>query len=342
MPTPAKQLLGLTLDGGWKVVTALGKPPGGSGGNFSEGYIVERDGKRAFLKALDYSRAMRAPDPAIALQALTEAYNFEREILLRCRDRRLDRVVIAVDHGTARVMGEPVQYLILELADGDARALASASKRLDLAWILRALHHVATGVGQLHGEGIAHQDVKPSNVLAFDGGKISKLGDLGCAARRGYSPPHDIFTIAGDPAYAPPELLYGYLDSEWNRRRYGCDAYLLGSMIVFFFTGTAMTPLLRAHLHSAHVWGKWSGTFDDVLPYVREAFGRVMLELRSQLPEIVRDDVLIPVRELCEPDPRLRGHPLNRRGHGNQYGVERYVAKFDLLARRAELGLIST
>ena len=40
------------------------------------------------------------------------------------------------------------------------------------------------------------------------------------------------------------------------------------------------------------------------------------------------------VEELCEPDPRLRGHPLNRFGKGNQYSLERYIAKFDLLARR--------
>jgi eukaryotic-like serine/threonine-protein kinase len=68
-----------------------------TGGCFSEAYIVEQaPGRQAFLKALDYSRAMNAPDPAIALQALTESYNFERDLLMTCSDRRLDRVVTAI------------------------------------------------------------------------------------------------------------------------------------------------------------------------------------------------------------------------------------------------------
>jgi class 3 adenylate cyclase len=157
MATPAQQLLGMTLDGGWKVVEAIAVLPGKTGGNFSHGYIVQNDrGIRAFLKALDYSRALKPPDPARALQALTEAYNFERRVLERCRDRRLDRVVMAFADGTTRVAGEPVQYLILELAEGDARSQAKASARFDLAWTLRTLHHVAAGRSHRHRTAPSH------------------------------------------------------------------------------------------------------------------------------------------------------------------------------------------
>jgi eukaryotic-like serine/threonine-protein kinase len=330
MTTPAKLLLGVTLDGGWKVISAIGRPAAATGGNFSEGYIVESpEGKKAFLKALDYSQALREEDPAKALQALTEAFNFERRVLEKCKDRHL-----------VRVNGEPVQYLILELADGDARSQANALKRFNLAWSLRALHHIATGLFQLHGQDIAHQDLKPSNVLAFEGGRVSKIGDLGRAAYKGHIPPHDQFDIAGDPAYAPPELLYNYIDPDWSRRRLGCDAYLLGSMVVFFFVGVGTTALLRQNIHSAHAWGTWQGSFPDVLPYIREAFDRVMQTFKAAVDKPVRDELVVVVRELCEPDPALRGHPRNRAGLGNPYSLERYVARFDLLARRAELGLL--
>jgi serine/threonine protein kinase len=338
--TPAQQLLGMTLDGEWRVIQDLPRNPAGTGGNFSHGYIVEnKRGLRAFLKALDYTRALNAPDPAIALQGMTEAYIFERRVLERCRDRRLDRVVVALADGTVRVAGEPVQYLILELADGDARAQARVN-RLDLALMLRSLHHIATGVEQLHRETIAHQDVKPSNVLSFDGGTLSKLGDLGRAAYVGHTPPHEAQNIPGDPAYAPPELLYGHVDPDWKRRHFGCDAYLLGSMVVFFFTGVGTTTLLRKELHPSHAWGRWSGGFRAALPYVRDAFGRAVELVRVQIPEEVRADMLAIVRELCEPDPDLRGHPLNQFGRGDQYSLERYISRFNLLARRAELGLL--
>jgi len=270
---------------------------------------------------------------------MTEAYIFERRVLQRCRDRRLDRVVVALDDGTVRVAGEPVQYLILELAESDARSQARA-RGFDLAFMLRSLHHVATGIAQLHRETIAHQDIKPSNVLAFDGGKISKLGDLGRAGYEGHTPPHETLSIRGDPAYAPPELLYGYIDPDWKRRHFGCDAYLLGSMIVFFFTGVGTTALLRKELHFSHTWRRWPDTYGAVLPYVRDAFGRVVDSVKAQSPEEVRPDMLLSIRELCEPDPALRGHPLNRLGQGDQFSLERYISRFDLLARRAELGLL--
>lgn len=341
LKTPAQQLLGMTLDGGWKVVEAVVRSPRGTGGNFSHGYIVQNArGTRAFLKALDYSRALRAPDPATALKALTDAYIFERDVLHKCRDKRLDRVVVAITDGTVRVAGEPVQYLILELAEADARSHANAAARFDTAWTLRALHHVSTGVSQLHREGIAHQDVKPSNVLSFEGGTLSKLGDLGRAAHQGHTPPHEWLNIAGDPSYAPPELLYQYLDPDWTRRRCGCDAYLLGSMVVFFFTGVGATALLRKELHPAHAWDRWTADFDSVLPYVRDAFGRVVAFVRQQLPAALTDDIVPIVKELCEPDVRLRGHPMNRSARGNQFSLERYISRFDLLARRSELGLL--
>src|SRR5690242_8815447 len=84
-PKAAGSLVGLTLPGNWQVTQKLAFGPGATGGNFSVGYIVENNKRTAFLKALDYSRALRSPDPARALQALTEAYNFERDILGKCR-----------------------------------------------------------------------------------------------------------------------------------------------------------------------------------------------------------------------------------------------------------------
>lgn len=344
MTSAAKQLTGRSLPGGWKVISPAPVSLDATGGHFSEGYIVQaQDGKKAFLKALDYSSAMAAPDPARQLQALTEAFNFERDVLNKCRERNMDRVVMAITDGKITIEGAAdggiVQYLIFELADGDVRSQADVSKRFDLAWSLRALHHIATGLWQLHKSDIAHQDLKPSNVLVFNG-RLSKVGDLGRAAYKGHTPLHDQFDIPGDPAHAPPELLYGYVDPDWNCRRFGCDAYLLGSMVTFFFSGAGMTPLIRTQLHDNHCWGNWSGTYDEVLPYVRDAFGRAVDELAKELDTRVREDIVTVARQLCEPDPRLRGHPINRMQHGNQYSMERYVSTFDLLAYRAEIRML--
>lgn len=340
--TSAQSLEGHILEGGWKVISLFTPEKYATGGTFSEGCLVRSaQGKDAFLKALDLSSALGSPDPARALQALTEAYNFERDILRQCKTHGMDRVATAIADGTVRIPGAKdggtVPYIIFELADGDIRShLARTS--LELAWTLRALHHIATGLWQLHRRGMAHQNLKPSNVLVFSGAG-SKIADLGRAAYQGHSPQHDAFTIAGDPTYAPPELLYGLVDPDWHRRRCGCDAYLLGSMTTFFYAGAALTPLLRSELPASHSWHNWRGSYQDALPYVRAAFSRVLETVRASTDKRISGDISRIVSELGEPDPALRGHPRNRKSPTTQFSLERYVTEFDLLARRAELRL---
>ncbi|MHB8656222.1 MAG: protein kinase domain-containing protein [Terriglobia bacterium] len=342
--TPAQELLGSGLDGGWKVISKVARTSNSTGGCFSISYVVEnRDGRRAFLKALDYSKALNSPDPAQALNAMTQAYLFERDLLSRCRDRRMDRVVRALGSGAVRVDGAPaggvVEYLIFELADGDVRTRLSIMQSVELAWILRCLHHMATGIWQLHSGGIAHQDLKPSNVLVFEGDQ-SKLADLGRASCNDGIGPFDGEECAGDRTYAPPELLYRYCDPDWSTRRFGCDAYLLGSMIVFFFTGLSATAMLMVELDASFHWTKWGGGFLQVLPYLTDAFGRVLKGFSSHIKDPrLGSELTLLVRQLCEPDPRLRGDPMNRMRSAAPFSMERYMTKLDLLARRAEIGI---
>ncbi len=195
---------------------------------------------------------------------------------------------------------------------------------------------------QLHRHGISHQDTKPSNVLVF-GGSISKLADLGRAHYVGLPVAHDIATYAGDPGYVPFDLAYGFVLPEGIQRRFGCDVFHLGSMLVFFLLGVSMTTLtfqkLDPRFHPIFLNGGWNGNFEDVLPYLRVAFEEAIAELRQQLGSLaIADQLTRIVRELCEPDVRLRGHPRNRSPSGNSFSLERYIAEFNTLASKAEAG----
>ncbi len=342
--SPAQQLDGITLNGGWRVIQKIPDVIKVTGGYFSVAYIVENaQGQRAFLKALDFTKALGETDPSRILQAMTEAFNFERDLLKACKQFHMDRVVIALNDGsTTQDSANPysvVQYIIFELADGNVRSQVRNDQKFEVAWALRSLHHIATGLSQLHGKGIAHQDLKPSNVLVFKG-STSKLGDLGRAASRAQLSPHEENTIPGDLTYAPFEQLYRFLSSDWYRRRIGADAYLMGSMIVFFFTGVGMTALTLNHLDEAFNWRKWQGTYEEVMPYLRVAFELALGDFVGEIPEELKIDLTEMVRELCEPDPSLRGHPRDRSVPRNQYSMERYISKLNLLATRAEMGLI--
>ena len=120
----AAHLEGRELEGGWTVGVRIDSGPDSTGGNFSFGYPVHHpDHGEAFLKALDYSRALDSSDVPAALKVLIDAYLYERDLLDRCTAARLSRVILPLSHGQVSVEGFdiPVNYLIFEKADGDVR-----------------------------------------------------------------------------------------------------------------------------------------------------------------------------------------------------------------------------
>jgi eukaryotic-like serine/threonine-protein kinase len=257
---PAEMLAGLELSGRWKVVERIPSLPGGTGSSFSTPYIAERDGHRAFLKAIDFTQALAADDPARALEELTRIFNFERDLVQACTSRGMRNIIRSQDEGSVSVPnGGPVprvNYLIFELGAGDIRRVMRLSTDLDGAWAFRSLKDIALGLTQLHSVGIAHQDVKPSNVVAVDG--RFKLADLGRASQRGTSGPFDATRCAGDPNYVTPEQMYGFQLNDWDARRRAVDLYHLGSMLLFLLTGVTASAGLVSNLAEAHLPPPWA------------------------------------------------------------------------------------
>ncbi len=339
---PADALEGAVLTDGWVVGEKIAPKAIGSetGGHFSVGYLVshEQHGE-AFLKALDLSGVLQQPNPTVALQAATQSYNYECMVLEKCDEENMSRVVKALTKGEHRNEGDivPIPYLIFERAECDVRKHMDALDQFDTAWALKTLHQIAIGVAQLHGQQIAHQDLKPSNVLmiAPDSGKV---GDLGRADYLGHAAPHADFEIAGDPKYAPPELLYRHISSEWQVRRLAPDLYLLGSLVLFFFTRNSTTAALISKLPPAQRVTVGQEPFSQAMPFIREAFDAVVTELENSLDGIYKNQLVDLFRELSDPDPELRGHYAGR--FGNRYSLQRYVSKLDRFAKGAEAGLV--
>ncbi|MBK8096043.1 MAG: hypothetical protein IPK26_03000 [Planctomycetes bacterium] len=78
--------IGSSLGNGWTVTKHLEKEPHATGGNFSLNYFVSRGSEQAFVKVFDVMLAARGgPDPMRQIEAATKAFNFERDILAKCK-----------------------------------------------------------------------------------------------------------------------------------------------------------------------------------------------------------------------------------------------------------------
>jgi len=345
----AAQLLeGRVLQGGWHAVEKIAPAAHQTGGVYSSYYKVENGDRKGFLKAFDYSAAARATnDFATEINNITTAYNLERDILELCKENGCRNIIQILDKGFIDVpeAGQypRVEYLILEYAEkGNLRDVLS-NNDVTLEWKIRSLHQMAKGLSELHKLSIAHQDVKPSNIVQLSSGQ-TKISDLGSAApingdqRR--LPQRQLNHLSGTWEYAPPELLYGSIASDDNVRRIGCDLYLLGSMIAFYFTNMSMTALIKNNLSASLCWTIPTnyGNYDSFKAYVIEAFEKAIADIAFQIEnQYLRDKVVETVRYLCHPDPLVRGHEKNIARRGSNYSLERFISSFDLIARKLKL-----
>lgn len=342
----SKRLVGIDLEDGWKVVDIVQRTGAQTGAFFSQGYLARRkDGSEAFLKAMDFSEAAKAADFARAIEHLARQFNFERDILDFCQQKRMRNVIRSVGGGVVDIGGadnplDKVQYFLFEPADGDIRKVIESYGDVSLAWALRVLHEAAVGMRQLHTGRIAHQDFKPSNILAFENEDVIKVGDLGCASMRESSCPRDNIDVPGQRSYAPPEQLYRHLHPDWIVRRIGSDMYQLGAMCCFLLAGVSFNALLMRALSPEHRWGTWGGTYEEVLPHVKAAFGYVVHELELVLIGPQLEEAVPIIRQLCEPELSQRGDPRRIRRGGQQYSIEPYVSRLGGLRRSAEAAAI--
>ncbi len=341
MNSPAHQLLNKELDNGWQVTEKVSKKDGESGSYFSVGYFVRKDSRIAFLKALDLMKLLDPTSGSDITQQIklgNDAYIYERDILKKCADNKLSKVIKLHDSSQILINNFPVPYLIFELATSDVRKHSLLSSEVDTAWAFKTTHSIAVGLDQLHKNDISHQDLKPSNILILED-DTKKIGDFGRSVTKDCKLPHSKLSIAGGIAYAPPEGTYGYNHPDWKYRRLGCDAYQLGSMLVFLLTGMPLTPTIQQLLPEECRAGQWQGTYQEVLPYLINAFEQALVIIGNNITGEVKDDAISIVKELCHPDILKRGDPKRVRSNQNPFSMQVYVSKLNRLAKIIEYNL---
>src|SRR5499433_471418 len=177
----------------------------------------------ASLQRLEHEYALRAElDPAWAVQPLALVQHQGRPVL------------VLADPG-----GEPLTRLL--------------GRPLTLPQGLRVAIGLAVALGQLHGRGLIHKDLKPAHVFVNGAtGQVWLMG-FGLASRlpRERQTPEPPEVIAGSLAYMAPEQT-GRMNRSIDARS---DLYALGVTLYELLTGTlpftAAEPLEWVHCHIA-------------------------------------------------------------------------------------------
>ena len=154
---------------------------------------------------------------------------------------------------------------------------------MEIEQFLRLSVALTSAVGQLHGRGVIHKDVKPANILVDSATGQVRLTGFGIASRlpRERQPAEPPDFIAGTLAYMAPEQT-GRVNRSIDSRS---DLYSLGVTFYEMLTGnlpfTASDPMELVHCHIA----RQPAAPSERLPSVPRAVSAITMKLLSKTVE---------------------------------------------------------
>jgi len=180
-----------------------------------------------------------------------------------------------------------VEYLVMELLDGDTLADRLARGPLPMRDVLRYGREIATALDRAHRAGVVHRDLKPGNVMITKSG--AKLLDFGLAkggtieiSPDGVTQQKSLTqegTILGTFQYMAPEQLEG---TEADTRT---DIFALGAVLYEMATGRrAFDGKTKTSLIAAIVGGE-PKPIRDLQPLTPAAFEHVVAKCLAKDPD---------------------------------------------------------
>ncbi len=162
---------------------------------------------------------------------------FGREAAVMQRLRHPSIVALYLYHAGDPAKNDPAALVMEYVAGPTLALLVSGGGFLSPAQTARIVEEIAEALDCVHGIGIVHRDVKPSNILVPKRGP-AKLTDFGVARIDDDLPLTVMGDILGTIEYASPEQVHGngVVDTR-------SDVYSLAAVTYFVLTGT---PPFRA------------------------------------------------------------------------------------------------
>ncbi|MBL8621902.1 MAG: protein kinase [Myxococcales bacterium] len=221
-PTDSQPILGLIVDGRYKVVELIGE--GGMGKVYLAAHVDI--GKRVALKVLHPSYS-RMPD-------LVERFRREARAASKIGH---PHIVDVTDSGTT---ADGSAYFVMEFLEGvELGSVIEREGALEVARAVRIAQQICRALSAAHAAGIIHRDLKPENIFltirdgttdfvkVLDFG-IAKTTEAEEARERKLTSPG---MAMGTPEYMAPEQAAGRPADQ------RCDVYALGAILYEMLTG---------------------------------------------------------------------------------------------------------
>jgi len=237
--------------------------------NFPAGYIFGEHGEYMILRSAPLSRNIRNTFSEVYLAVKTKTRKkFAVKVLRPSVIRKFDRVINDFQ-AEIKILMELNHRYIIKIEDFgtiiDANDMPSfylvtefiphgniLSKEYTFNQQINFSLQVCEGLAFIHKNNIIHRDIKPDNILVYEG-KIIKIVDFGIA--KFYSDEDMISSVIGAPAYAAQEQI-----SKSQPITHQVDIYSLGKTIYTMITkivpppGVQITELPEKYLD--YPWSK--------------------------------------------------------------------------------------
>ncbi|KAM0791890.1 hypothetical protein ACM66B_004145 [Microbotryomycetes sp. NB124-2] len=152
-------------------------------------------------------------------------------------------------------------YSLRDLLDNEAFAPTSSQDEPFHPVVNSLARQLIDAVAYVHGHGIAHRDINPSNVVLSRRGRVILI-DFGISIERGDELPGEMHFQIGTQPYRAPELVF----ASRNYEAQAVDIWALGTTLAEFLL-PVVTPSLRSSalsdLPSPHQDGYFSTSSSD-------------------------------------------------------------------------------
>ena len=220
----------------------------------------------------------------VAVKVLKASLADDRDYVVRFRHEAEASLRITHQHVVRAYDVEErhgLHFLVMEFVDGEsATQRVRRLGRLPVREAVTAITAAAAGLGEAHGHGLVHRDVKPSNLLIARSGRV-KVADLGLIRpaldAKDEAASGDKPVLLGTRQYMAPE--------QWGSRDVhpAADVWAVGATLYYLLTGEHGVPKLP----TAQV-RQWVQQND--FPNLRDRCPELSAELHAVYERSVRRD----------------------------------------------------